>query len=115
MIELPEVEVNADKPANLDELRRDVRKLMAWSQLIHEQNKAIKRRLTWMAVGSYIRLALILAPLILAAIYVPPLIRQGIDTYNSIKSGQFISSSTMWSGTGISVEQAQKLLRQKFQ
>lgn len=56
-------------------------KNLKWSQLIYEQNQKIKRRLTLMAVGSYLRLALILAPLILAIIYLPPLIEKLSATY----------------------------------
>lgn len=114
-LELPEVEDDAkpgkEKPVDLVELRRDVRKLMAWSQIIHQQNKAIKRRLTWMAINSYIRLVLWLAPLILLAIYVPRWINEFRETANSIKSGQFITSSTIWNGAEASLDQ----LRAKFQ
>lgn len=106
-----EVKSGKEKPVDLVELRRDVRKLMAWCQIIHQQNKAIKRRLTWMTINSYIRLILWLAPLILLAIYVPRWIQEFRDTANSIKSGQFITSSTIWNGAEASLDQ----LRAKFQ
>ncbi len=113
-LELPEVEVDVkagkEKPVDLVELRRDVRKLMAWSQIIHQQNKAIKRRLTWMTISSYIRLVLWLAPLILLAIYVPRWVQEARETMNSVKSGQFITSSTIWTGAGASLDQ----IRAKF-
>ena len=113
-LELPEVEVDVkagkEKPVDLVELRRDVRKLMAWSQIIHQQNKAIKRRLTWMAISSYIKLVLWLTPLILLAIYVPQWVREFRETMDSVKSGQFITSSTIWTGAGASLDQ----LRAKF-
>lgn len=113
-LELPEAGVDAktgkEKPVDLVELRRDVRKLMAWSQIIHQQNKAIKRRLTWMTISSYIRLMLWLAPLILLAIYVPRWVQEMRETMNSVKSGQFITSSTIWNGAEASLDQ----IRAKF-
>lgn len=118
-LELPEVETETkpgkEKPVDLVELRRDVRKLMAWSQIIHQQNKAIKRRLTWMAINSYIRLLFWLVPMVLLAIYVPRWVREFRETVDSVKSGQFITSSTIWTGAGASLEQAQQKLREKFQ
>ena len=103
-----------EKPMNLEELRRDVRKIMAWCQIIHQQNRAIKRRLTWMTIGSYIRLLLLLAPLILLAIYVPRWIAEFKETAASVRSGEFITSSTLWQGAGMTAEQAQKLIRERF-
>lgn len=59
-------------------------KNLKWSQLIYEQNRKIKRRLTLMAVGNYLRLFMILAPLILAVIYLPPLIEKLLATYGGL-------------------------------
>ena len=103
-----------EKPVDLVELRRDVRKVMAWCQIIHQQNRAIKRRLTWMTIGSYIRLFLFLVPLALLAIYVPRWINEFRQTMDSVKSGDFITSSTLWQGAGTTAEQAQKLIRERF-
>ncbi|KKW41810.1 MAG: hypothetical protein UY92_C0013G0009 [Candidatus Magasanikbacteria bacterium GW2011_GWA2_56_11] len=68
-------------PSTLEEL---VKKNIKWSQVIYEQNRRISRRLTLMAVGNYVRLALLLAPIILAAIYLPPLIRDLLETYGGL-------------------------------
>lgn len=111
---LPEEKGGKEKPVNLEELRRDVRKLMAWSQIIHQQNRAIKRRLTWMTIGSYLRLLLLLAPLILLAIYVPRWVEEFKETAASVRSGEFMTSSTLWQGAGVTAEQAQKLIRERF-
>ena len=51
-------------------------KNLKWSEVIYEQNKKIQRRLTWMAIGSYLRLLLILIPLIVAIVYLPKLMKQ---------------------------------------
>lgn len=55
--------------------------------MIFEQNKKIKRRLTLMVVGNYFKLLLIIVPLIIAFIYLPPLINQLLLQYNSILGG----------------------------
>ena len=61
-----------------------LKKSLQWSQIIYEQNRKIKSRLTMMVVGSYLRLLLILVPLILALIYLPPLFKQVWQQYNQL-------------------------------
>src|SRR3989338_2916294 len=70
-----------------DTLKELVEKNIKWSQVIYEQNRKIKRRLTLMVVGSYLRLLMILVPLILAFIYLPPLIRGLFEQYAGIING----------------------------
>ncbi|MFH1947334.1 MAG: hypothetical protein ABIJ23_04225 [Candidatus Magasanikbacteria bacterium] len=84
--EQPEIGVKLDEldQASLKEL---VEKNIKWSQVIYEQNKKIKHRLTLMAVGSYLRLAIFLIPLILAFIYLPPLIEGLLSQYQSVLGG----------------------------
>lgn len=64
-----------------------VEKNIKWSQVIYEQNRGIKRRLTWMLIGSYLRLLIIVVPIILAIIYLPPLIRDLFEQYAGIING----------------------------
>ncbi|MBI2989815.1 MAG: hypothetical protein HYY51_01325 [Candidatus Magasanikbacteria bacterium] len=78
-----------DTPDIDGSLRELVEKNIKWSELIYQQNKKIKRRLTVIAVGDYIKLCLFLAPFILGAIYLPPLIREFTKTYS-----QFVGSSS---------------------
>lgn len=54
------------------------------SEQIFEQNKKIKRRLTMMTVGNYLRIILIVAPIIFAIIYLPPLIDQVVSQYGGL-------------------------------
>ena len=74
-------------------LRALVEKNIKWSQVIYHQNKQIKGRLTLMVIGSYIRLALILAPVILGIIYLPPLLKDVWLQYHSL-FGQMSGSGT---------------------
>jgi len=55
-----------------------------WSKKVYEQNQSIKRRLLYMVIGNYLRLALILIPLIIGAIYLPSLLGQALDQYKSV-------------------------------
>ncbi|MBP7992482.1 MAG: hypothetical protein KAZ30_02390 [Candidatus Magasanikbacteria bacterium] len=71
----------ADLAARIDELEVLVRKNIQWSEVVRQDTKRIKRRLTVMAVGGWIRLFLILAPIIAAAIFFPPYYRQAKEWY----------------------------------
>lgn len=66
-----------------EELKKLIEKNIKWSQVIYNQNKKIKHRITMMVVGSYIRLFLILVPIIIGLIYLPDF----IDAYFSKYSG----------------------------
>ena len=78
---------NKEPAGEEDTLKDLVEKNIKWSQVIYEQNRGIKRRLTWMLVGSYLRLLIIVVPLILAFIYLPPLIKDLFEQYSGIVGG----------------------------
>ncbi|MBI2437177.1 MAG: hypothetical protein HYV41_05595 [Candidatus Magasanikbacteria bacterium] len=65
------------------ELKELIEKNIKWSQVIYNQNRKINHRLTWMTIGSYLRLALIVVPLILGIIYLPPLIMEFLENYGA--------------------------------
>lgn len=83
-------------------------KNLKWSQLIYEQNKRIQTRLTLMVVGNYLRLLLVLVPLILAFIYLPPIFSDVMSQYQSILSG----SGTLQLPEGVSTEAVNEVLDQ---
>ena len=64
-----------------------VEKNIKWSQVIYEQNRGIKRRLTWIVVGSYLRLLIVIVPLILVFIYLPPLLKDLFAQYSGLLGG----------------------------
>lgn len=70
-----------DLAARLDELEVLVRQNIQWSEVLHHDTKRIKRRLSLMVLGNWIRLIIILTPFILAAIFIPPYYRQAKDWY----------------------------------
>lgn len=67
-----------------EEVAALLKKNLQWSNIIYEQNKRIQRRLTWMVVGSYLRLLIVVIPLIVAAVYLPPLLRDIMGSYQQV-------------------------------
>lgn len=63
-------------------------KNLKWSQIIYEQNRKINNKLMWSALGGWLRLVLILAPLIWAAWFLPPLINQFMKNYGDLLGGK---------------------------
>lgn len=53
---------------------------------IYQQNKSIQRRLTYLVIASYIKLLLILIPLIVGIIYLPPLFTSLFEQYGALLS-----------------------------
>jgi len=67
-----------------DSLHELLEKNLKWSQIIYEQNRKINSKLVWSAVASWLRLFLILIPLVLAVFYLPPLLKDLLGQYGSI-------------------------------
>lgn len=65
-----------------ENIRALLEKNIKWSQVIYHQNRKIQRRLTWMTIGSYIRLFVILIPLIVGIFFVSDFISQNGDLLN---------------------------------
>lgn len=72
------------KPEGLKEL---IEKNIKWTQVVYEQNQKIKHRITMMVIGSYLRLLLIVVPIIFAVIYLPPLLRPVFEQYSALLGG----------------------------
>lgn len=70
--------VKSDSPAALREL---LEKNLKWSQIIYEQNRKMNTKLMWAAIGSWLRLFVILVPFVLAVIFLPPFVRDFKDRY----------------------------------
>jgi len=60
-----------------------LKKNLEFSEKIYIQNIQIKKRMTLMTVASYLRILLILAPIILGIIYLPALFSKVWDGYQS--------------------------------
>ena len=106
MVDKDEQKPPEDQPASLAELKTLIEKNIKWSQVVYEQNRHIKRRLTWMVAGDYLRLALFIAPIILAAIYLPPIIKDFWDQYG--KTFQNVTGTVSGNPYAVSPEQIQQ-------
>lgn len=97
------------------ELKELIEKNIKWSQVIYNQNKKIKRRLTMMVIGSYIRLALILTPIILGIIFLPPLVDQYMSQFGNILGGGTTSLydiGSLLQNANLDSSQVQELINQ---
>ncbi|PJA89951.1 MAG: hypothetical protein CO137_01475 [Candidatus Magasanikbacteria bacterium CG_4_9_14_3_um_filter_32_9] len=74
------------KEDKYSDLRELLKRSLEISIRIEAQNQKLLKKFRWMQIASYIRLALIAIPFILALIYLPPLIAHVLDQYNQISS-----------------------------
>ena len=95
------------------EIKELIEKNIKWSQVIYNQNKKIKHRMTMLVVGNYLRLLLIIVPIILGIIYLPALFGDmwqqygstlGLDGTRAIDVGSLIKAVEQ---SGINVDPAQ--------
>ncbi|MBI2037861.1 MAG: hypothetical protein HYT15_02930 [Candidatus Magasanikbacteria bacterium] len=76
--------------ASLKEL---IEKNLKWSQIIYEQNRKINNKLLWIAIGGWVKILLILLPLIAAILFLPPLLADFWSGYSDLL-GNANSTST---------------------
>jgi hypothetical protein len=88
----PKVDINVNTKD--DSLKELIEKNIKWSQVIYEQNKKIKRRLTLMSVASYLRLLIFAIPIILGIIYLPSLLSNVLEQYGGILGSLGFGGST---------------------
>ena len=67
--------------SNLEELIS--RNIKLNEEILHKV-KYIKRYIIWQQIWGWLKFFLILIPLILAAVYLPPLLKQVTDNYNQV-------------------------------
>ncbi|EKE06522.1 MAG: hypothetical protein ACD_18C00342G0003 [uncultured bacterium] len=91
-----------------------VEKNIKWSQVIYNQNKKIKRRLTMMVIGSYLRLFLILAPIILGVLYWPEILAKFNEYFGSYLQASGFDLSSFLGGNSTSTSQIDAAQIQKF-
>lgn len=81
--------VLADKGSKEDgagDIKELLEKNLKWSQIIYEQNRKINHKLMWAAIAGWLRLILILAPLVLAVLYLTPIIKDVWSKFGTITS-----------------------------
>lgn len=80
----PEIEPKANASTTAEtETRELLEKNLKWSQILYEQNRKIKRKLSWLILLGWARFLIIAIPLVLALWFLPPLIRSLSVTYGN--------------------------------
>ncbi len=67
-----------------DELKDLMTRSIQWSEAVYNQNKKIHSQLRWMSIAGFVRLFLFLIPLIIGIIYLPPLLGNVWEQYQSV-------------------------------
>ena len=80
----PEEPAKSTSTSSHEELIDLMKKNIAWSEAVYNQNKKIQKHLRWMSIMGYVRVAIFLIPIILGIIYLPPLLGGVWDQYQSI-------------------------------
>lgn len=82
-------------------------KNLKWSQIIYEQNRKIHSKMMWTAIAGWIRVFLILAPLVWAVYYLPGIVKNFQNSYGALLGGK---SSGSQIPSADSMEQLFKIL-----
>ncbi|KKQ39814.1 MAG: hypothetical protein US58_C0027G0010 [Candidatus Magasanikbacteria bacterium GW2011_GWA2_37_8] len=69
------------------DLRELMEKNLKWSQIIYEQNRKINNKLLWSAIAGWLRIFLIVVPIVLAIIYLSPIMKSAFDAYQGLLGG----------------------------
>lgn len=82
------------EPVKSDQtLKELMEKNLKWSQIIYEQNRKINNKLLWSAIADWLRVLLIVVPLVLGIIYLAPLLKGMISQYaDLLGNGQTTST-----------------------
>ena len=70
-----------DTPNQPTSTEPDIRALL---ETVIAQNKKIERRLRWMVIGGWLRIALIVIPLGIGLIFLPPLFADAFKQYGDL-------------------------------
>lgn len=88
------------KTMSLEDIQKLVEKNLKWSQIIYEQNRKINSRLFWISFFGWIKALIIIIPIILAILFLPPIVSGWVERYNSllgippVSTGAINSSAT---------------------
>lgn len=80
-------------PENETSLKELVEKNLKWSQIIYEQNRKLNSKLFWLAFSGWLKIFIILIPLIIAGIFLPPLFKGVWSQYGDLLGISSNSSS----------------------
>jgi len=77
------------EPVTLEKINELLTNNLKWSQIIYEQNRKINNKLFWSSVFSYLKVTLIVIPLIIGFIYLMPNLNNffnALDSFSGINT-----------------------------
>jgi hypothetical protein len=74
----------SDESVTTADLKELLEKNLKWSQIIYEQNRKLNNKLLWAAIASWMRILLIVIPLIAALLFLPPLLKDVWSQYGDL-------------------------------
>jgi hypothetical protein len=86
-------------------LRELLEKNLKWSQIIYEQNRRLNGRLVWSLIANWLRLSIILVPLILGVLFLPNIFKNLRNTYG------FLFNPVGTSGVASSTPSAEEIIK----
>lgn len=104
---LAEMDKKNSVPKTEQETIKDLlEKNLKWSQIIYEQNRKIHSKMMWTAIAGWVRVFLLLVPLLWAAWYLPGFVKNLQNNYGYIFGGKQAGGSQ----SADSLEQLYKIL-----
>ncbi len=83
----------------VQDLRTLIEKSLKLSEEVYDQNKKINKKLRNMVLGSYLRLALVIIPIIIGIIYLPPYFSQIFKQYQELLNVDNILTVEQFTGS----------------
>jgi len=87
------VEKKSPPKTDTEVLKELLEKNLKWSQIIYEQNRKINNKLMWSSIANWFRIFLIVIPLILAILFLPPIVQNLFNTYSGLLGGKINSNN----------------------
>ncbi|OGH86670.1 MAG: hypothetical protein A2493_01790 [Candidatus Magasanikbacteria bacterium RIFOXYC12_FULL_33_11] len=111
----PRQEKEEEAHLNHGTLQELVEKNIKWSQVIYNQNKKIKRRLTMIVIGNYLRLFIIIVPILIGFLYWPEILAKFNQYFGQYFSASGLDFSSIFhnasSTQGVDAAQLQNFLK----
>ena len=70
----------------IDQLKNLMKQNLELTHEIEIQMRKVKNYLFWMKVWTWIKVALVLVPIVLAIIYLPPIIKDALETVSGLQA-----------------------------
>ena len=77
-----------DDPVTLEKIKELLTNNLKWSQIIYEQNRKINRKLFWASFFDYLKIALIVIPLVVGFFYLLPGINNLLNAADIFSGGK---------------------------